>query len=246
MATDMYLKWGNFAFDPGSLWVLASAVPNLNEAGEPISLQQRIQINGYVSGVGQAALTTAIQNLQAALSIPYQDLVFYQSNDQPSAHLLRNATSISGTRVTDGPNFPGTHGAEYATQRAFNFTAEADYFLAGTGKKLVSFMETLTMMGGDPFYVVREALNGPPQRSLVYPSSVYSAIQSGEAVGFREYPVAPPPLFPDKMRGGRDGRRIVAHAPQRRGRNYVNFRLTWEYIFESEEPLIGIPNLWVG
>lgn len=240
----MQLSYGDHTFDANSLWPFWSRRVVRNDAGFPLYETITLNIRGYLSAVGQSAITTAINDLRAALKIPYKDLAFKHDDASNSAHILRQTGSISGVVIIDGPHFTGQHGAEYATQREFEFTAEADYPLSNTTKKLVSFFESLTTMGGYPLYVCREALNGPPQRSLVYPRTTCTVIQSGKAVGFRDYPTPPPPLFPQALRGGRDGVRITPGTPERRGDNYINYPISWEYLFESPTPLVGTPTLW--
>lgn len=240
----MQLKIGNTPFDVNSVWIDWTVQIVRNEADQPIIQRIMMNIRGYLSAVGQPAITTQINNLRAALIKPYQDLIFYQDNGAKSAHLLTNSDSLSGVVIVSGPNFPASQGPEYATQREFTFSATADYAVPGSLALLVSFTESLVVSGGQPLYVVKEAVNGPPQRQLVYPSSAYVATQSGEAVGFLGYPQIPGPMFPDAMRGGRDNPRISKRSPKRTGNNYIDWPIAWEYSFESPDILVGSPNIW--
>lgn len=178
-----------------------------------------------------------------ALQVPYLDLVFKDDAGLVTSEVLKNAGSITGVRVTRGPDFTTTTGPEYCTIRSFSFTAEAEYPINANGLLLLNFTESLAFSGGLPLYVHRLAINGPPQKQLVYPQTVYRVTQSGEAVGYTTTPLANPPKWPFALKEAPD---IGTRSPERKGQGYQGYSISWTYRFESATPLLGAPSLWVN
>lgn len=241
----MILKYGNYSFDAGAVLVRSSMEKRINKGGQPVSEIRRLECEGYLSADGQAALTAAQNSLEAALAVNDQDLTLYLDDAAtPSATYLDSSESISGVKIVKGPDFRNDAGAEYATFRKFSFTAEGEFPFDGTQNYLLEFEETLHFEGGGPIFRHRLALNGLPQKQLVYPASIYKATQSGRAVGYLKRPGVPPPIWPKdwiNAPGTFDER-----SPERRGTGgYEHFAVTWRYEFESAKKLVGIPNRWL-
>lgn len=241
----MQLKWGSYAFDAGSVEVISSQETMLNDAKIPYSFKRTMEVRGYLNGDGQTALSTATSALQTALARPFQDLILYQDDNSPSATLLRNRDALGGVVITRGPTFAETQqGSEYTTVRRFSFTAEAEYQIEGTGGILISFTERMTYSGGGPLYVMRRALNGPPQRQKVYEHTEYVVVQTGEAVGYRGYPALPPSRWPSWLK---ESPVVARTTPMRVGQaGYKNYKIMWEYRHESPIALVGAPTVWRG
>lgn len=240
----MQLKWGTYAFAANSVEVMSKSELVVSTARIPIGRRTLIECRGDLLADGEAALTLAQQQLEAALAIPYQDLILFQNSGARSATLMLNSRTLGGTLVVSGPHFPKGNMGEYATHRSFSFTVEGEFPLASATNALVSFRERLVYSGGGPFYVMKRAVNGKPQRQMVYPETEYVVVQTGEAVGYLRRPEPPPSKWPQwlKQRGT-----YGEMSPERVGlQAYKNFGITWEYVHESLVPLIGEPTLWVG
>lgn len=237
------LKYGSYAFDANATTLTSSSRTRVNEGGQQLSLVRSFSVQGYLSADGQAAVTTAMNALKAALATPYQDLTLLTDAGASSSDLLLNAGSLTGVLVTEGPTFGDSRGAEYATVRSFQFTAQAEYPVTGSQRLLVSFTESLSFSGGGPLYAVRRAINGPPQRQLIYPQTEYRCVQQGMAVGYRAYPVPPAPKFPQALRESPDVRQ---RSPRRMGNGYAEYPVEWTYVFESAGPLSAAPTLWIS
>lgn len=237
----MQLRYGTNSFAANSLNVASFTRALLNEAQAVYALRQRLTVTGFLIGTDQADLSAQESALRTTLSVPYLDLVLDLDSGAASATLLRNDTSISGVRVVEGPDFTGTTGAEYATQRAFSFTAEADYPAPGGQSALLAFEEAVTFAGGGPLYRVRRAVSGAPQRQLVYPATEFRAVQQGRAVGYLAYPPVPGPIWPGALA---EAGEFVQVSPRRTGRGYEYFEVRWAYRFESVGALVGAPNRW--
>jgi hypothetical protein len=236
----MNVKWGSYSFGSNACRVQASSETVLNDGGQPIAVRRSLAVDGFLQGDGQAELAQSASALATALARPYQDLVLFRDDGSPSDTALYNAGSLTGVSI-EGLDFPGTDGGEYATYRRFRFTASAEYPLTSSAKVLVSFTESLTFSGGGPIYRHRPALNGKPQKQLIYPHSIFRATQAGEAVGFLATPQPPRALWPTALV---EDPEITHVSPTRRGRLYTDFVVRWKYSFESAEPLIGSPTLW--
>lgn len=238
----MQLKYGSYPFDSNTTLLSTQIFPQVNRGGQIYSQRKRFTIQGYLAGDGQAELTLKENALKTALARPYQDLLFLKDDGSASSEVLLNATSITGVLVTDGPHFQTTQGPEYATLRTFTFTAEAEYPVPEGSNYLLDFNETLSFEGGGPLYIHRRAINGPPQKQLVYPATEYKVTQTGRAIGYRAYPTPPAPKFPFALK---ESPKIDRGAPERKGNGYQGYEVTWTYVFESAGPLVALPTLWI-
>lgn len=241
----MQLKVGTYAFDANSLKFSTQSRKVWNEGGQLYAIRKSISVDGYLVANGQAAISAAIVALENALAIPYQDIVFYHDDATVSATALVSSSSVSGVQITNGPNFPDSVGVEFVNQRRFNFSAEAEYPAANSNNLLLSFREKLTFSGGGPIYVHKMAINGPSQKQLVYPFSIFKATQEGMATGYRHYPVAPDPIWPSALMTSPNQ---SLESPRRRGKvqaGYDSYPTAWSYNFESTIQLVGFPSLWV-
>ncbi len=239
----MRLSWGSYQFDVNATLLSQREVALFNVADQPYARKLTVDVQGYLVGDGQAAITAQMNAMAAALRVNYQDLVFKADNGSEAYHVLRNAGSISGVRVVQGPDFPQSTGPEFATLRTFAFSVEGEFPINGSAALLVAFDETLDFGGGGPLYVHKPALNGPPQKQMVYQQVPFWAVQRGSAVGYRAYPAIPAPLFPGDLK---ERGRFSRKTPKRRGNGYQDFGITWEYNFESVSQLAGVPRLWLG
>jgi hypothetical protein len=239
----MQLKYGSYPFLSGGCDIRARLRTNLNKAGQPYSTRQSCDVSGFLQGSGQADITAQMNALASALAIPYQDLIFYRDDGGASATGLLNAPSLSGVIITRGPEFLTNQGGEYSTYRKFEFTAEAEYPLAGSQGLLLSFTESLRFRGGLAKRTIMLAVSGPHQAQTIYPTTPYEVVQQGEAVGYRSYPVTPGPIWPSALIESPDNELVT---PERQPKGYQGYKTTWSYRFMSLKPLRGSPTLWTG
>lgn len=236
----MQLKYGSYQFVANECDVRARTTVNV-VGGKPVARRTVLEVLGRFYCDSQSDCTTKQNALVTALASPYQDLILYQDDGSISATLLRNSGSLGGVVIIDGPNFEENHGAEYATQRSFSFSAAAEYPLV-TGQTLLSFEESLSFRGGGPKNIFRPNLNGAWQKQLVYPLTTYKASQRGKAVGYQFKPTPPGPIWPADEQ--RDQRRTDEFSPERHGTSFKGYGIEWSYEFESIRPLVGSPNTW--
>jgi hypothetical protein len=234
------LAYGGYLFDANATLLSVTQQTLLNDGGQVYARRRGVTVSGYLSGTGQNDLTQKENALKTALAVPYRDLVFLNDDGSPSSERLLNAGSITGVIVTRGPDFQNTQGPEYATVRSFTFTVEAEY-PASPAPVYMSFVESLAFSGGAAIYAHRPAINGRPQKQLVYPASVYRVVQRGRATGYRGYPPFPPAKFPAALMESPD---LEEETPRKRGRGYERWPITWRYLHESASPLVQVPSLW--
>ncbi len=239
----MQLSYGSYSWADNACRVTNSAEYMRNEAERPYQIRKSVQVAGYLDGSSNAAVNAAVISMENALAVPYRDLVLALTAGGQSAVSLLNSGSIDGVKLTGPVRYPDGTGADYVTYRKFEFEMGACYPLAGTNNLLISWQESLTYGGGNPLFIVKNAINGPPQRQMVFPQTAFTVTQSGSAVGYQKYPLAPPPTFPAALKQSGN---IVRRSPKRQGTKYVEWPISWTYEFESVTPLIGLPNLWKG
>lgn len=241
----MQLKWGTYAFPANGVQCHSTRNLLKTRANIPYGVRVNVSCWGYLTGAGQGPLIQAESALKTALERGFQDLYFYADDGVTTSPTisLSNASSISGVTIVSGPDFTSEYGAEYATQRRFEFTAQADYPLANTSQRLIDFRERLTLSGGLPLRVCRPAIDTAPQTQIVYLVTPYEAVQEGEAIGFLRQPMPVAPLFPGALVGGNTAP-VTYDSPDRSGNTYNNWPVRWHYQFISPTPLVGQPTKW--
>lgn len=248
----MRLRIGTHLFEANGTEITTSTDIFRTEATVPYKRKDMLKVSGFLSNSGttpqelQDSCSTQMSALISVLAKPYQDIVFLEDDGSESATYLKNAGSVNGVVVTNGPNFPdGISG--YTAVQKFDFTAEAEYYLTSNSgvninTLLLSFTESLSYSGGGPRYIWKESLRGLPQKQLVCLNTLYKVTQSGNSVGLRGYPSPAPPKFPNNLLQAPNIQRTT---PRKMGlTNYEAYAISWTYEYASDVPLIGVPTLW--
>lgn len=238
----MYLKWGDYTHPLGEPQISISRQPILAESGIPVAHTVVWDIQGKLLGNDQADLDQKIAALKAAYQKQNQDLVLLRSDGETdSQHTLRRADTRGGTWIVSGPNFPEGGGAQYATVRTFQLQVQAEIPISDPHTTLISFEESLRLSGGGPLVAHIETAFGLPVRQQLRANTTFRATQSGSAIGYRNYPTIPGPLF-----GYANLIRepvITRTSPKRVGTAQHHYRVTWQYEFESALPFSGLPHV---
>ncbi|HEY1188816.1 MAG TPA: hypothetical protein VGE74_14270 [Gemmata sp.] len=240
----MQARLGTYQFPVNGCDVTSRTRVVTSDTGRPVRYVTRVSVSGWLEADGQAALATAEAALRAACLTNYVDFKFLTDAGAVTPLSLINSQSISGVRVVDGPNFTGRDGAEYATYRSFDFEVEAEFLVRDAANAVLSFQESVSILGdGGPRTVLRVPINaGALVRQEVSKRTPVRAVQSGRAVGHTRCPPAPAPLWPRPIFQG-DQHSVQRQSPKRVGLGFVEYGITWNYPFESDGPLIGVPGL---
>lgn len=247
--SGMVLAYGPFRHPVGQPKVSFVADAIKNEGEVVVAYAARVDIAGMVIGVGsdpQQSIGQQIQQIQQAYATPNKDVVLYLSDGAtPSQNVLRVSDTLGGIRVVRSPSFPEGGGAEYATYRTFTVGLEAELPAVGA-TALWSFRESLTFQGGGRVWDISQPIFGDGIEQTVKQKSPYTAIQTGEAVGYRDYwsKMWPGPLWPANEQEFL--REELMDGPRRIGTAYKLFPTRWTYRFKSVQRLKGTatPNLW--
>lgn len=250
----MYLAYGSYSWATGSVHLQTSVQTEFAQTGRPIKQKHTFNCRGELTAASQSAMKTAILAMEAALRVKNQNLILYQDDASESATLLKAQGSLTGVRVVSGPTYPTTHGAENALFRTWEAVFEAEYPFGvlpdGTGapeandKFAVTFTESLTISGGCARYIHKPNVLGVWQKQLVYPITPYVAVQTGQAVGLRGYPVVPPPIFAAALVDTKP--EVEYSGPRQEGMLLTDFGIRWTYRYESITPLVGLPHYWIN
>jgi hypothetical protein len=238
----MQLKYGLFyVFGVNENHIATGTTTRFNKGGQPYSQVRWIDIKGDLLGNGQAANIQLENGLKSALSVNFQDLIFYDDSGFLIAEALINSQSITGVQIVDGPNFKDTMGPQFATLRSYQFRAQAEFPIVGRPNYL-NFTESLAFAGGGPLYGIRRALNGPPQRQQVWALTEYTVDQTGSAEGYLSYPPVPTAKFPFALK---QAPQVRFMDPTRKGpAGWEAWPISWSYHHEWPSVLSGLPTLW--
>lgn len=239
----MYLKIGNYTHPIGEPALQISKQPVLSEGRVPIATTETWQITGLIVGSGQADIDAKIAALNNAYAQRGFDATLLLSDGvTPSQHVLKSSNTIGGVRVVGGPSFPDGKGAEYATKRTFSVTLEAEVPLANLDTAYMSFRETVSFSGGGRRIAWTETKLGSPRPQLTRRNTIYRATQSGQAVGYRAYPVFPGFLLPQQY--AVDAPLVTYGGATYRGNGvFTDYVFSWEVRYESDRPLSATPHL---
>ena len=233
----MQLTYGSYQFPASGVTIAISRQAKLTDAGVRYGYTETWRCRGLLEGSSQAALASAIAQLELATSVEFGDLLFFHNDGSLSAHGAISSGTFSGVRVVGPVSYPEGQGAEYATYRTFEVTFEFDVLYGAVG--IISWVESVSFAGGGPRINFLETLNTLPVKQTLALAVPYMATQSGSAVGTLSYPRPPQPNWPGALKVAP---KITEKAPKRRGNGFTEWQVDWAYEFESATPLSGFPN----
>ncbi len=242
----MFLRYGSFIHPPAENVVSIRRDALMASDRFQYGVKEHWSITGFLQAASPFLLTAAIQRMQQAYSVSYRSIGLFNDDGSATAHIMQGVSAIGGVVILKQPEFPHGDGAEYSTFRSYAIELEGTYPLAGSGNVLLEFDETLDFHGGGPRFVYLQPVSGRPQKQQVAAATPYRCTQHGAARGLLTYPPVPDPFWP--LDEHRDLRRISRKRPRRdwAGGNpvYTGWEVTWSYEFESDQLLLGTPNLW--
>jgi hypothetical protein len=243
----MRVRWGNYLHDDGEVGVAFHKQPLRTEGQLQYGVAETWVISGFLQANNLALLQARIQALEFAYSFNNQTISLLDSLGNVG-RTMAGVTEIGGTQVVDF-SYPedGRADAEYSTFRRYVIRVEGRYQLP-VGNVLLSWAESVTFVGGGPRFVHKQPLTGLPQKQYVAQATPFRAVQRGTAVGLKDWPLPPGPVWPADEHT--DRRQITPGHPKRSGGAvglvFTEYPVEWSYEFEASAPLVGQPTLWTG
>lgn len=189
---------------------------------------------GQLLGATTTAINDRANTVYNAYQQDYKDFR-YTVGGILCHQLLNSADCVSGVKVL-AHSFPRGDGSELCTERSFSATLQATYDTAETD--LVAWTESIETIGtgGAKFFVVDTAF-GP----IAIYTSIASAqyyVQTGQAVGYKNYPEPPGPCNPAGE--FQDRRRITRIGGRNMGNDQLRFfTRKWSYFMGRDISQFG-------
>jgi len=226
------LSYGNYSHAADEVVLRSvSKVKTNSRRGRTMFLDEVWTIEGLLQAADTAALTMAMTALEQAYEKDGRDL-----NLATSAHTLLNSNTMGGAVVV---NFTWTSQfkAEYTTFRSYQIVVRGRTAIPEL--ELLEFSETLTISGGLPEYVVIPTRNTPPIAQITSPKGRgMRGVQSGTALGWSNYPIAPAPVFGTTSPPLKDRSFVHVSPDDTRGTKF-GYRINWNYQYEHAGELFG-------
>lgn len=234
----MFLRYGAFNHDIGEAAVTITRQKLVNAHGLDHAERVTWDIQGILHSNpvdGQGGLTAKIGTLRSAYLDDGFDLFLLTDEGIPTAHALISASSLSGTRIIQGPSFPVGSGVEYATRRTYRIVVEADF---PSNHILLEWTETISWTGSlGPEWVYLPLMTQPPQKQIVANFTTLKATQAGRAAGNGAYIFPPGPIWPAAEHSIRR-QAVKSVRPDNSGIRDTS----WKYEFEHIGTLQGQPH----
>lgn len=225
----MYLKYGSYSHGSNECAIAISKQAIHTPDHGLTAVVERWEIMGELHAATVAALTTAINALEAAYATHGGDLALYEDGGTITSHAIISNQTNSGTKIVQPPHYPEGKGAEYATFRSYAIVVEAERPVVATG--LISYAETISTQGtGGPEWGYLLPITGPPQPQVFTQFSIATIVQEGYAVALDAYPLANPPVLPNDEIGSL--RRIRYELPRRNSQERIS---RWSYTFQGPQ-----------
>jgi len=231
----MKLKYESYSFNESTTAMQISTSTVFDSRGRPDKAEQTWQITTVIQANSQADITTGIDALVTALSVPEGTLTLYNNNGTTkSAHEVTNCH-------TQTIGYPKGTGAEYANQRTIELTVTG-YADIVKSDELVSFQETLTFYGGGARHIFMETISSTPKKYQTNAKTIYRATQSGSATAKTNYPVPPGKLFPGQEM---EENPRITKSPRYQESGEQRFTISWTYQYGSATEFKNTaPNTW--
>ena len=241
---SIVVQYGNYTHDAGEVEYTIAKNAILSDRQIVIGQRVSITMNGMLFADSVSAMDAKVISLLAAYAIPNQNWRVLKDGS-PLAISVSAADTTSGITITQPPSFPSNKDAAYVTYLPYTIGISYEQSKNDEVFALKSFTESLQFAGGGPKYMHLETATGLPQKQLVRQNTIYTAVQSGSAVGMYREPVPPAPIWPNALVqngsigfvSGRVLGPISTPVQTERG-------ISWQYTFESATPLFGRPNIW--
>lgn len=204
-------------------------------------LRHQLFVRGEVQAASELALDAPISGLINRYSSNYVDAGLCHNDGTPTPHFIATADplNLTGNHIVYR-SWPKDTEGEYANARTFAVMIEADFDAGESG--LHDFSESLTFDGdAGPIYDAHVTRVGPPNLYLVAQQTPQRIIQSGYAVTYDAFYLAPSPIFLGLPHYKRPVIQYVT--PKFQGQQYRYYVTKWTYFMLAGTAQTGSPTL---
>lgn len=247
----MIFKYGSYAHDQDECLVRVTASPILDNYQRRMGSVFEYTIVGVKRvadnanpEVTKANLTTALQAMEAAYNVDFQNFGLYLNDGvTATAHTVLNSATFGGVKVIQPPSYiegPWGGQIEYLNRRTYQIRLRAEI---RTGTGIHTYRETLTVKGtGGPLWRFSPREVGDAQKQVLQTATTFFYIQEGEAIGRTAYPSAPAPLFP-LAEHERERVRTYGTPQELTTQGAEMYPTTWRYVMEAttSQPFGSLP-----
>lgn len=235
------LKYGSYTHQPNSVMLDIVRRGMSSRMGRMFGVKETWNIKGVLMASSASALSTLVDQLQAAYSQNGYDIEF--SITGGIVHKLLNSDCIGGVQVVQflwlgsGPRGSGVEGL---FRRTYQIVVEG-MKRVGASNLVLEYQDQIRYIGTGGTRVLRvESLAGDPQPQNVCLYTTSRAIQSGYAVGLTTWPT---PAAPKWHGYGRYDRYMQSFGTPRfigsGSSSHMLYPVTWRYEYEAEIPFVG-------
>lgn len=209
----------------------------VDATGRAQSIKHQWKVRGVLQAASQAALDSALSNLEDAYAENGHSAVLKLNSGANSVHVLDSSQTVGGVKVVGGVDYPVGDGTEFVTSRTYAITLEAEFPFAPAGR-IIKWQESIRFSGGGPKFVWLETSRGKPVKQKTQEQTLYRAVQSGSAVGYLQRLPPPGALAPQLLITPPE---IEYGNPQRNGNTLHSYPTKWTYRMADAAPIVALP-----
>lgn len=236
------LKIGTYSLPVGQAGCRPSITSKRDQRGRPYCRFLRLDVEGMLFGDDSQAVKAEAERLKLALENGRADIVLYDEQNRATGVALIASRCTGGVIVNEEIRYTEVNGSQWQNLLSFTFTSTAEQSLDGvTNGNLIAFQESSARVGnGGPRETEQESLEDDPVRVRLVKRTKCLTAQQGFAVGFGGWPPFPNPYWRQYLQNGDVA---VKHSG---GIGYMSqeYRIDWDYKYESKRPLAGVPSTW--
>ena len=241
---SLYVKYGNYAHDPGTAGVVSVefiAVRSLR--GFVKSIVAAYTVAGDIVATPsdtEYTLDAKIIALRDAYNVDGLDWGVYHTNNTPTVDFLDTdyPTSLTGNQIVYR-SFPSGAGGEFATGREFAYKVQNEFLTPDS--LILEYAETVSHEGTTgPKYSWHENKFQIPYYQLDAPSTIQRIEQQGHAITLSAYLLPPGPILsaPYELE---HMRKITRRGPTRHPKGFTEYRVDWHYHYRTQVPFALLP-----
>lgn len=240
----MRLLYGSGTFPVDGVDCATATAARKTAGGRPYEYTTTLSGSGQLLGSSAQELSRLQLSLESVLGQVGGNFILLDDNGAAtSIRLLSTGAKWPGV-VVEAFDFPRSREGELVTGRTFTFTATATYPI-NAGRAILAYQESVKVLGnGGPLVNWQQAFNGAPVPVQLYPVTVTTVVQSGQATGYLAYPTVPNPVLPIAYLTNPD-QAVKRSSPVPNGTEYT---ISWRYVFRFPGRLARppLPNVYIG